>query len=87
MTIVERIYTLVRADINDMLDRAEDPEKVIKQLLLDMHSQLLQAKTHVALTILDDNVLYQRYQDSQSRAIRRTAAWPQRIHNWLPGTR
>jgi phage shock protein A len=68
MTIVERISILVRANINDLIDRAEDPEKVIKQLLLDMHSQLLQAKTQVAAAIADEKQLYDRCQDNQRRA-------------------
>jgi phage shock protein A len=68
MTIVDRISTLVRANINDLLDRAEDPEKVIKQLLLDLHSQLLQAKTQVAAAIADQKHLYEHYQESQTQA-------------------
>jgi phage shock protein A len=68
MTIVERISTLVRANINDLIDRAEDPEKVIKQLLMDMHSQLLQAKTQVAAAIADEKQLYERYQQNQTQA-------------------
>jgi phage shock protein A len=68
MTIVERISTLVRANINDLIDRAEDPEVVIKQLLTDMHSQLLQAKTQVAAAIADEKQLYERYQQNQEQA-------------------
>jgi phage shock protein A len=68
MTIVERISTLVRANINDLLDQAEDPEKVIKQLLMDMHGQLLQAKTQVAAAIPDQKQLYERFQEDQAQA-------------------
>jgi phage shock protein A len=68
MTIVERISTIVRANINDLIDQAEDPEKVINQLLLDMHSQLLQAKTQVAAAIADEKLLYERFQDNLARA-------------------
>jgi phage shock protein A len=68
MTIVERISTLVRANINDLLDRAEDPEKVIKQLLMDMHSQLLQAETQVVAAIADEKLLFERYQENQTEA-------------------
>jgi phage shock protein A len=68
MTIVERISTLVRANINDLLDRAEDPEKVIKQLLMDMDSQLVQAKTQVAAAIADEKLLFERYQENQAQA-------------------
>ena len=67
MTIVERISTLVRANINDLIDRAEDPEKVINQLLMDMHSQLVQAKTQVAAAIADEKLLYERFEDNQAQ--------------------
>jgi phage shock protein A len=68
MTIVERISTLVRANINDLINRAEDPEKVIKQLLMEMNSQLVQAKTQVAAAIADEKQLYDRYQQNQAEA-------------------
>ncbi|HLQ32910.1 MAG TPA: PspA/IM30 family protein, partial [Chloroflexota bacterium] len=45
MTLLERVTQLVRANINDMLDKAEDPEKMLKQYLIDMHNQLIQVKT------------------------------------------
>src|SRR5207249_89654 len=39
MGLLERVSTLIRANINDMVDRAEDPEKMIKQVILDMENQ------------------------------------------------
>lgn len=48
MGILDRVSTLLRANINDMIDRAEDPEKVVKQLIADMNNQLIQVKTQVA---------------------------------------
>jgi phage shock protein A len=68
MGILDRISTILRANINDLIDRAEDPEKVIKQLITDMNSQLLQVKTQVAASIADEKQLYQRYQDNQDKA-------------------
>ena len=63
MGLLDRVSTLMRANLNDLLDRAEDPEKVIKQLLIDMNNQLLQVKTQVAASIADEKRLYQRYHD------------------------
>jgi phage shock protein A len=68
MGILDRASTLIRANINDLIDRAEDPEKVIKQLLADMNNQLLQVKTQVAAAIADEKQLYQRYQENQVKA-------------------
>src|SRR5258706_17352 len=48
MALLERVATLVRANLNDLIDKAEDPEKMIKQLILDMQNQLLQVKTQAA---------------------------------------
>jgi len=40
MAIFERISDLVRANINDLIDKAEDPEKMVKQIIIDMEDQL-----------------------------------------------
>src|SRR5437879_12990723 len=68
MGIMDRVSTLLRANVNDMIDRAEDPEKVVKQLIADMNNQLVQVKTQVAASIADEKQLYQRYQDNLARA-------------------
>src|SRR6266567_724281 len=57
MGLLERVGTLIRANINDMVDRAEDPEKMIKQVILDMENQYLQVKTQVAVSIADQQML------------------------------
>ncbi len=68
MGILDRVGTLVRANITDLIDRAEDPEKMIKQLLLDMENQLIQVKTQVAAAIADEQRLKERWQQSQQQA-------------------
>ena len=68
MGLFDRVSTLVRANLNDLLDRAEDPEKMIRQLLVDMNNQLLQLKTQVAASIADEKRLYQRHQDAKAKA-------------------
>jgi phage shock protein A len=68
MGLLDRVSTLIRANLNDVLDRAEDPEKVIRQLLIDMNNQLLQVKTQVAASIADEKRLYQRYQENKDKA-------------------
>src|SRR5439155_13303655 len=68
MGLLDRVGTLIRANLNDMLDRAEDPEKVLKQLILDMNNQLIQVKTQVAASIADEKMLYNRYQENQTLA-------------------
>src|ERR1700743_2037290 len=57
MALMERVATLLRANLNDLIDKAADPEKMLKQLVLDMENQLLQVKTQVAIAIADQHLL------------------------------
>lgn len=68
MGMLDRVSTLIRANLNDLISRAEDPEKVIRQLLLDMNNQLIQVKTQVAASIADERRLQKRYEDNQKKA-------------------
>jgi phage shock protein A len=63
MAVLERVATLVRANLNDLIDRAEDPEKMIKQVILDMQNQLLQVKTQVAIAMADQHLLQKKQQE------------------------
>jgi phage shock protein A len=65
MALLERVTTLVRANLNDLIDKAEDPEKMIKQVILDMENQLLQVKTQVAISIADQHVLDKKVKENQ----------------------
>src|SRR4051812_27598174 len=60
MALLERVGTLLRANLNDMIDRAEEPEKMVKQVILDMENQLMQVKTQVAISIADLHLLERR---------------------------
>src|ERR1700761_2867056 len=65
MALLERVSTLIRANLNDLIDRAEEPEKMIKQVILDMENQLLQVKTQVAISIADQHVLDKKLRESE----------------------
>jgi phage shock protein A len=65
MALLERVATLVRANLNDLLDKAEDPEKMIKQIIVDMENQLLQVKTQVAISIADQHVLEKKQKENE----------------------
>jgi phage shock protein A len=49
MALLDRVSRLIRANLNDLVDKAENPEKLLKQLLLDMENQRMQVKTQVAI--------------------------------------
>jgi phage shock protein A len=65
MGLLERVSTLIRANLNDMIDRAEDPEKLIKQVILDMDNQYLQVKTQVTVSIADQHMLEKKRQENE----------------------
>jgi phage shock protein A len=71
MALLERVSTLVRANLNDLIDKAEEPEKMIKQVILDMQNQLLQVKTQVAIAIADQHLLEKRHKENEEK----TAEW------------
>src|SRR4029079_14942158 len=57
MGIFDRLSSLLRSNINDLISRAEDPEKMLNQILVDMRSQLAKAKQQVASAIADEKRL------------------------------
>jgi phage shock protein A len=64
MALLDRVTTLIKANLNDLVDKAEDPEKLLKQLLLDMQNQFMQVKTQVAIAIADQHLLEKKQQES-----------------------
>jgi phage shock protein A len=67
MALLERVSTLVRANLNDLIDKAEEPEKMIKQVILDMQNQLLQVKTQVAIAIADQHLLEKKQKENAGK--------------------
>jgi phage shock protein A len=57
MGIFDRLSTMVRSNINDLISRAENPEKMLNQLIVDMKTQLAKAKQQVASAIADEKKL------------------------------
>src|SRR5260221_2604228 len=57
MGIIDRLSTLIRSNINDLISRAENPQKVLEQLIVDMRNQLGKAKQQVAAAIADEKRL------------------------------
>ena len=64
MALLDRVTTLIKANLNDLVDKAEDPEKLLKQLFLDMQNQFMQVKTQVAIAIADQHLLEKKQRES-----------------------
>src|SRR5436853_3570681 len=61
MGIFSRLGTLIKSNINDLITKAEDPEKMLAQVLLEMQQQLVEAKKAVAIAIADEKKLQKQY--------------------------
>ena len=57
MGILDRFKRVVRSNINDMISKAEDPEKMLNQLIMEMNEQLSESKKSVAHAIADEKKL------------------------------
>lgn len=68
MNLLQRAMTLIRANLHDMLECAEDPEKMIKQLILDLNNQLIQVKTTVAQSLADQYLMERRLEQARQEA-------------------
>jgi phage shock protein A len=68
MALLERVATLIRANLNDLIDQAEEPEKMLKQVILDMQNQLMQVKTQVAIALADQHLLVKRKKENEEKA-------------------
>jgi len=69
MGILDRMSTLIRANINDMLDRAEDPEKMLNQIIIDMESSIKNAREQVAAMIVQEKELEADARQTETLAI------------------
>lgn len=68
MKLLERVSILIRSNLNDLVDRAEDPEKMVKQVILDLHNQYIQVKTQLAVAITEQHLVEEKATETQRRA-------------------
>ena len=61
MGFFSRIAQLLKSNINDLISRSEDPEKMLTQIIIDMGQQLIEAKKQVAGAIADEKRLFKHY--------------------------
>jgi phage shock protein A len=66
MSIFSRIGTLLKSNINDLISRAENPEKILNQLIVDMREQLLESKKQVASAIADERRLHRQMENEEN---------------------
>ncbi len=74
MGIFARLATLIKSNLNDLISRSEDPEKMLNQVVIDMANQLIEAKKQVAVSIADEKRLAKQAEQEASNA----AEWERR---------
>ncbi len=63
-----RLAQLIKSNLNDLINKAEDPEKMLNQVILEMNTQLVEAKKHVAVAIADEKKLQKQFESEKSVA-------------------
>jgi len=74
MGIFARLARLIKSNINDLISRSEDPEKMLNQIVIDMSAQLIEAKKQVASSIADEKRLAKQAEQEAATA----AEWERR---------
>ena len=68
MGIFSRLAQLIKSNLNDLISRSEDPEKMLNQIVLDMNNQLVEAKKQVAASIADEKRLAKQFEQETANA-------------------
>ena len=74
MGIFSRLAQLIKSNLNDLISKSEDPEKMLNQVVLEMNTQLIEAKKQVASSIADEKRLAKQVEQEQANA----AEWERR---------
>lgn len=77
MNLLERVLTLLRANLNAVVEKSDDPEKTLRRLQLDMRNQLVQVKTQVATAISESRKLQARAAEKRAEA----STWYKKAEN------
>ncbi len=68
MGLFDRISRVVRSNVNDMVSKAEDPEKILEQAVIDMQEDLIQLRQAVAQAIASQKRTTQQYNQAQTES-------------------
>src|SRR3984885_14969950 len=68
MGIFSRLAQLIKSNLNDLISKSEDPEKMLNQVVLEMSNQLIEAKKQVASSIADEKKLRKQLEQEQANA-------------------
>src|SRR4029079_16794941 len=63
MGIFSRLGTLIKSNLNDLISKAEDPQKMLNQIVLERQNTLVEAKKQVATSIADEKRLKKQWDE------------------------
>jgi len=66
--IFDRLKTVVSSNINDLISKAENPEKMLNQLVIDMNQQMIESKKSVAMAIADEKKIERELAEQKRQA-------------------
>jgi len=79
MAIFKRLADLLKANINDLIDKAEDPEKMVKQIIIDMEEQFQKAVQGLGSVMASERQVEKQLEE----AIGQSETWEKRAKNAL----
>jgi phage shock protein A len=68
MGIFDRLKTVISSNMNDLIAKAENPEKMLNQMIIDMNEQLIESKKAVAMAIADEKRLEREVIENKAKA-------------------
>lgn len=68
MGMFERLKTVISSNINSLISKAENPEKMLNQMIIDMNEQLIESKKAVAMAIADEKKLERDLMENKAKA-------------------
>jgi phage shock protein A len=68
MGMFERLKTVISSNINSLISKAENPEKMLNQMIIDMNEQLIESKKAVAMAIADEKKLERDLMENRAKA-------------------
>ncbi len=68
MGIFRRLSDLLKSNVNDLIDRAEDPEKMVKQIIIDMQTELTKATQNYGKAKASERLAEKRYLEAQKQS-------------------
>lgn len=68
MGIFDRLKTVISSNMNDLISKAENPEKMLNQMIIEMNEQLIDSKKAVAMAIADEKRLEREVTENRAKA-------------------